>query len=234
MTSVSIPFGTAAQISEAASSGIGGWLYSISPRLPFWLQLPVAVCGLGVVTATREVSTERTEERIKHLGRSWHIVRHALGRHARLRTAMILSVALGISTYVPVWLIQPWMQHREIPLAWFGPLWAIAHIWLAAASLLSGKIGELLGIRAALLICCLLAGISYLGLGLVTAAAGVIFYLGFMTVRGLQGPLLTAVLQADAPANDRATVLVTQRAPVPFGRGCPLAACRRAGRSLGA
>jgi MFS family permease len=197
----------AAQISEAASSGIGGWLYSISPRLPFWLQLPVALSGLGLVTATREVHPERTEERIKHLARSWHIVRHALGLQARLRSAMILSVALGISTYVPVWLIQPWMQRRAIPLAWFGPLWAIANVWLAAASLLSGKIAELWGIRVALFICCLLAGISYLGLGLTAAAAGVIFYLGFMTVRGLQGPLLTTVLQADAPAEDRASVL---------------------------
>ena len=53
----------------------------------------------------------------------------------------------------------------------------------------------------------MLAGISYLGLGLTAAAAGVIFYLGFMTVRGLQGPLLTTVLQADAPAEDRASVL---------------------------
>jgi uncharacterized membrane protein YqaE (UPF0057 family) len=35
----------------------------------------------------------------------------------------------------------------------------------------------------------------------------VIFYLGFMTVRGLQGPLLASVLQKDAPAQDRASVL---------------------------
>lgn len=36
---------------------------------------------------------------------------------------------------------------------------------------------------------------------------GVVFYLGFMTVQGLYGPLLASVLQADAPHEDRASVL---------------------------
>jgi predicted MFS family arabinose efflux permease len=35
----------------------------------------------------------------------------------------------------------------------------------------------------------------------------VIVYLFFMTTRGLQGPLLATVIQADAPAEDRASVL---------------------------
>jgi hypothetical protein len=48
---------------------------------------------------------------------------------------------------------------------------------------------------------------SYWGLGLTTSPWAVVFYLGFMTVRGLQGPILAALLQDDAPSEDRASVL---------------------------
>ena len=197
----------AAQVSEAISSGVGGWLYSIAPRLPLWFQLPFAAVHFGVVATTREVPRADRGERVAHLARAWHIVRHALVHHARLRSAIGLSVALGISTYVAVWLVQPWMQRRGIPAAWFGPIWAAAHLWLAANSLLSGRIGAALGLARTLLGCCVLIGGSYAALGMSTTAVGVVFYLGFMTVRGLQGPLLASVLQSDAPPEDRASVL---------------------------
>jgi hypothetical protein len=120
---------------------------------------------------------------------------------------MALSVALGISTYIAVWLIQPLMQQRGVPPAWFGPLWALAHVWLAAVSLVSARVAEAFGLSRTLLFCSMLAGASYLALGLSSAPSGIVFYLGFMTVRGLQGPLLAGVLQTDAPPEDRASVL---------------------------
>jgi len=46
-----------------------------------------------------------------------------------------------------------------------------------------------------------------LALAFGSSPLAVVFYLGFMTVRGLQGPLLAGVLQADAPPEDRASVL---------------------------
>ena len=36
---------------------------------------------------------------------------------------------------------------------------------------------------------------------------GAAFYLCFMTLRGLQGPILATLMQADAPDEDRASVL---------------------------
>jgi MFS family permease len=197
----------AAQVSEAVSSGVGGWLYSITPRLPFWCQLPVTLANLCTVAVMREIAPEHAQERVAHLTRGWRIVRYALAHEPRLRTAMFLSVALGLSTYVAVWLIQPWMQQRGIPVAWFGPLWAAAHLWLAGNSLLSARISAVFGLSRTLLGCCILAGASYAALGLSTTALGAVFYLGFMTVRGLQGPLLAGVLQSDAPPENRASVL---------------------------
>jgi predicted MFS family arabinose efflux permease len=120
---------------------------------------------------------------------------------------MLVSVALGLATFMMVWLIQPWMQRRGIPAVWFGPLWAVANLWLAAMSLASGRVAETLGVRTTLALAALLAVVGYVGLAAIGAEWAVAFYLCFMTTRGLQTPILTTVIQADAPAEDRASVL---------------------------
>src|SRR5262249_31433619 len=157
-----------------------------------------------LVTATmlRETPRRGPADARSHTRRALHILGFTLWHHRRLRAAMALSVALGLSTFVVIWLIQPYMQSRGIPPAWFRPLWAGAHIWLATVSLASGRVAGALGPRASLLGCCLLIPVGYAGLALTHVAWGIVFYLCFMTVRGLQAPLLVNVMQQDAPAED--------------------------------
>ena len=195
------------QASEAASAALGGWLYSLAPRLPFWVQLPTAVMTLLSMTALRDVPRPPTERRAPHVVRALGIVRFTLWHHRRLRTAMAMSVALGLASFVMVWLIQPYMQARGIPPAWFGPIWAGSHLWLAAVSLGSARVVGAVGVRGALLGCVLLIPLGYAGLAASGAAWGVLFYLGIMTLRGLQAPILVTVMQEDAPPEDRASVL---------------------------
>ena len=197
----------AGQISEAVTSAAGGWLYTIRQRLPFWLQIPVATLGLASIIALEEEPRPKPTAHQSHLGRAWHILRFTLWRGRRLRAAMALAVALGLSSFVMVWLIQPYMRGRGIPPSWFGPLWAAAHLWLAAVSLASARVVAVLGVRATLFGCCLLVPLGYAGLAASPSAGGVVFYLAFMTLRGLQGPILGRVMQEEAPPEDRASVL---------------------------
>src|SRR5207247_621065 len=162
--------------------------------------------------------------------RALHILGFTLWHHRRLRAALALNVALGLSTFVVIWLIQPYMQARGIPTAWFGPLWAGAHIWLAAVSLASGRVAAALGARESLLGCCLLVLVGYAGLALSHVAWGLAFYLCFMTIRGLQAPILANVMQQDAPAELQRAV-----ARPPAGlHGRPRAQDRSARRRRGA
>lgn len=197
----------AAQTSEAASAAAGGWLYALAPRLPLWLQVPSAALTLAAVLGLRDTPRPAAAGGRSHLASMARIVRFTLWRHRRLQAAMALSVALGLATFVMVWLIQPYMQARAVPVAWFGPLWAAAHVWLAGVSLASGRVVGAVGRLGTLLICCLLVPVGYAGLAASASAAGVVFYLCFMTIRGLQGPTLAAAMQEDAPAEDRASVL---------------------------
>ncbi len=195
------------QSAEALSAAAGGWLYAMGPRWPFWLQVPAAALALSTAALLHEAPRPRVAGGRSHTERAMHIIGFTLWHHRRLRAAMALSVALGLSTFVMIWLIQPYMQARGIPAAWFGPLWACAHVWLAGVSLASARVVGLLGVRPALLGCCLLVPLGYTGLSLSHAAWGIVFYLCFMTIRGLQGPILATVMQQDAPPEDRASVL---------------------------
>jgi MFS family permease len=195
------------QSAEALSAAAGGWLYAMGPRWPFWLQVPAAALALSTAALLHEAPRPRVAGGRSHTERAMHIIGFTLWHHRRLRAAMALSVALGLSTFVMIWLIQPYMQARGIPAAWFGPLWACAHVWLAAVSLASARVVGTLGVRTALLACCLLVPLGYAGLSLSHAAWGIVFYLCFMTIRGLQGPILATVMQQDAPPEDRASVL---------------------------
>jgi MFS family permease len=196
-----------AQVSEAATSAVGGWLYAMWPRLPFWLQIPTAALGLASILALRDVPRAPAAPHRSHLSRAWGVVRFALRSGGRLRAAMMLAVALGLASFVMVWLIQPYMKARGIPPSWFGPVWAAAHVWLAGVSLASARVVGAFGVRGTLLGCCLLIPLGYVGLAAAGAAWGVAFYLAFMTLRGLQGPILARVMQEDAPPDDRASVL---------------------------
>lgn len=197
----------AGQTSEAVSAAAGGWLYTIRPRLPFWCQTAIATLSLATVLALRDVPRPAPVERRSHVMQALRIVRFTLSHHRRLRATMALGVALGLASFVVVWLIQPSMQARGIPTAWFGPLWAGAHVWLALVSLASARVTAAFGVRATLLGCCLLVPAGYIGLAASTSAWGVAFYLCFMTLRGLQGPIIASLMQEDAPADDRASVL---------------------------
>ncbi|HVN86481.1 MAG TPA: MFS transporter [Candidatus Binatia bacterium] len=195
------------QASEAVSASVGGYLYSLGPRLPFWLQVPFALLALTSVTAMKEPPRAAIEHRASHVLQAWRIIRHTLLYHARLRAAIVLSVVLNLSTFVMVWLIQPYMQRRGIPAPWFGPLWALASLYLATVTLLSARVAERVGRDPVLLACCALIAVAYGGLAGSTHAVAVAFYLCFMTIRGLQVPLLINVLQRDAPDDARASVL---------------------------
>jgi predicted MFS family arabinose efflux permease len=65
----------------------------------------------------------------------------------------------------------------------------------------------LLGMRTTLLVCCALIAAGYGLLAATSAWYGFVFYFLLLTVRGLQLPLMREVLQHDAPAADRATVM---------------------------
>ncbi|MBU1234841.1 MAG: MFS transporter, partial [Proteobacteria bacterium] len=119
-------------------------------------------------------------------------------------------LVLGLASFYPVWLIQPYMQDGGVPLAWFGPIWAVANLSVALFAMASYRSHLKLGDRRMVLLFILLVFAGYLGLGLVGGLWGFLFYYLLTSMRGLRGPMLLNHAQQEIPSANRAGILSLQ------------------------
>jgi hypothetical protein len=197
-----------AQIGEAGGALCAGLLFVTAPLLPFMVQIGVWIAALGVALSLREPEGEvRTHQATSHLREAWRISRYAFDEKKLLRATMLLGMLLGLSSFYPVWLVQPFMQECSVPLAWFGPIWAGANLVVALGANYSHKVLDLLGLRRMCLLFILLILIGYLGLGLTSMVGSFLFYYLLTLMRGLQGPVLRGLLQHNSTRQIRASIL---------------------------
>ena len=196
-----------AQSGEAAGALFSGWMYAAWPLLPFVIQIGVWVAGLAICRSLSEPAVEKPPAPASHLAEALATCRHALVEDRRLRSAIVYAALLGLVSFYPVWLIQPYMQQNGVPLPWFGPIWAGANLTVALFSLLSHRFHFHLGDRGMAALFVILALLGYLGLGLTGSLWSFLFYYLLTALRGLQGPLLRNRLQQASRRANRASIL---------------------------
>ena len=196
-----------AQGGEAAGALFAGVLYAWAPLLPFIIQIGVWVAALLICRGLREPPADVTTPPASHLGEAVRIARDALVARPGVRWSLVTTALLGLASFYPVWLIQPYMQVQAVPLAWFGPIWAAANLMVSCGSLLSHRLLFHCGARGMVGLCLLLTIVGYLGLGLSHALWGFAFYFLLTLMRGLQGPFFRHCLQQQVQRAARASVL---------------------------
>jgi len=198
-----------AQAGESFGAVFAGVMYAKAPLLPFVLQVGVWFCALlltrSLVEPAREIATPAS-----HLGEAVRTARYAFLENAHLRSTILLNTVLGIASFYPVWLIQPYMQHGGVPVGWFGPIWAGANLTVALCALASHRAGNLLGDRRMVLLFLVLIGGGYFGLGTVGGIWGFLFYYLLTAMRGLRGPMMLHHTQKESPSANRAGILSLQ------------------------
>ncbi len=195
-----------AQTGEAVGALFAGLLYSMAPLLPFFIQIAVWLLALLVTARLREpeAAPALTHSHLQEALVTWNL---AWRDSPRLRSTILLATGLGLASFYPVWLIQPYMQQCGLPLSWFGPVWAGANLTVALFSVASHKVGIRLGDRGLLLSLLLLTIIGYLGLGLTGGLFSFLFYYLLTAMRGLQGPFIRQFLQKESARHNRASLL---------------------------
>lgn len=196
-------------IAEGTAALVAGLLFVVSPRLPFFLQ--AAVWGLNTALVWLLLEPARVKE-IRH--DAWthvtELVRFVAIESPALRQAIIAGLALGLSTFAPVWIIAIYAEDQGVPIAWIGPMWAVANYCVAIGSWRSHSLSGRLGTRRTLVLCTAMIALGFLGLGLSTAVWAFAFYYPICFARGLNGPILGHVQQRLIPSSDRATLLSVQ------------------------
>jgi MFS family permease len=199
-----------AQSGEALGALFAGVIYAAAPLLPFFLQVGVWLAALGVTRTMVETKQESFTAPRSHLSEALRTARYALIENRRLRYTILLGTLLGIASFFPVWLIQPYMRQAGVPLAWFGPVWTGANLTVALGALASHRMQYRLGDRKMVILFFALISTGYLGLGIVGGVWGFLFYYLLTIMRGLRGPMLLDHLQSESPSANRASILSLQ------------------------
>lgn len=163
------------QMAEGSTALVAGLLYTLSPRLPFALQVVVFVIGVIVAWYIVEPAVHRVSVS-QPLRRMVGILTSILQGPSNLRAVVFLIISMGMTTYLPVWIIQIYAEEGGVPVAWLGPIWAVANYTVALAALNAARLKIAIGLMPSLLVCVILAGTGYIGLGLATAWWGFVFY----------------------------------------------------------
>lgn len=198
-----------AQVGEAAGAILAGVIYAFEPRFPFVLQVAVWFAGLLVTRQLADTPRIHAATR-SHLAEALATARYAFRENRHLRYTMLLNTVLGIASFYPVWLIQPYMQHARVPVAWFGPVWAGANLTVALCALGSHRLHNRLGDRGMILLFLGLVAVGYLGLGLAGGVWGFLFYYLLTCMRGLRGPMMLTHTQRESASANRAATLSLQ------------------------
>jgi cyanate permease len=127
-----------------------------------------------------------------------------------LRYIILLNSVLGLASFYPVWLIQPYMKDAGVPVGWFGPIWTGANLTVALCALASHRVSHSLGDRRMVVMFVILIGAGYLGLGLSGGTGGFLFYYLLTSMRGLRGPMMLNHSQKESPSANRAGILSLQ------------------------
>ncbi|MBK5277104.1 MAG: MFS transporter [Desulfuromonadales bacterium] len=198
-----------AQTGESLGAIFAGVMYVWAPLLPFILQVGVWLLAL-LLTRTMLEPPRLIASPASHLADALRSVRYAFVENRRLRSIILLNAALGLASFYQVWLIQPYMQHAGVPLAWFGPVWTGANLCVALGALASHRVTALMGDRRMLLLFVLLVWGGYLGLGTAGGVWGFLFYYLLTIMRGLRGPLMLGHAHHESPSSHRAGILSLQ------------------------
>jgi len=192
------------QMGEGSAALTAGVLYAIAIKLPFYVQAGVWVVALGVALALVEPAFHRpvVENAWARVGALLGYVRRG---SARLKTTFSLSVLLGLSTFVPVWIVALYAEKAGVPIEWLGPIWAAANYVVAVGSIASTGAEQRFGVHAVLLAALALVGVGYFGMGLSHALFGFVFYFALCLCRGLNGPVLSHEEHRVIPSGDRAS-----------------------------
>ena len=196
-----------AQIGEAGGALCAGLMYVSHPLLPFMAQIGVWTTALLVALSLKEPAADKGPPISSHLGEALRISRWALTEKPVIRATMVLGLLLGLSSFYPVWLVQPFMQDCGVPLAWFGPIWAGANLVVAFCAYNSHRLLDRLGLERMVLLYIALILCAYLGLGLTSMLGSFLFYYLLTAMRGLQGPITRGLLQQRTSRSMRASIL---------------------------
>ena len=187
--------------SESIAGVVGGLLAVNHLYLPVYLQTIILFFSIPISLSLIEPKVN------KKLALSFQSIKNVLYfsliKNLKLKWLIIFSSFMGVATLSIAWLAQPFFQEINIPILYFGLLWALLNLTAGISSFNSHKFNSKNNIFKYSIIMI----VSFILLSIYQSLAGLIFIFIIYAVRGLVTPLLKNLININISSEKRATIL---------------------------
>tara|TARA_E500000331_G_C17271251_1_gene719355 strand:- start:7216 stop:8352 length:1137 start_codon:yes stop_codon:yes gene_type:complete len=193
--------------SEATAGILGGFLAVSSIYLPVYVQTGILFLSIPIALTLSEPTIHENNKMYRSFKTILGVVKFAMITQVKLRWLIIYSSAMGVATLSMAWFAQPFFKAVDIPLAYFGILWAGLNFSTGLTSFNAYRFDKIKGGYKILIYIALVMLISFLFLGFNITLFGLIFVVLIYLLRGIVTPILRNAINENTPSNKRATVL---------------------------
>ena len=193
--------------SEATAGILGGFLAVSSIYLPIYVQTGILFLSIPIALTLVEPKMNDEDKIERSLKAILGVVKFSMIENAKLRWLIIYSSAMGVATLAMAWFAQPFFREVEIPLAYFGILWAGLNFSAGLTSFNSHRFDKDESNTKMLIYLALAMATSFVFLGFNISLFGIIFIVFVYLLRGIVTPILRNAINENTSSNIRATVL---------------------------
>lgn len=193
-------------IAEAVAGTLGGLLASASVRYPYIGQTFVAFMAIPASVLLVEPSRHKRLLKMRFsdiLG----VVKHSLVENKPLQRNILFSSIIGTSTLTMAWFVQPFFEHVNLPLHWFGLLWTALNLTVGLVAFIAYKIEYRIGPVRSVVAIAVLVPMGYIFLYFFNSIYALSILFLFYVVRGFATPVLKDYINKMTTSDKRATVL---------------------------
>ena len=193
--------------SEAIAGLLGGFLATIQLILPVQIQTSILFCCIPIAISLVEPHIHKEDKIEKGLSAIVRVIKFSLHENLQLKWLIIYSSIMGVATLSAAWLAQPFFKTIEIPLFYYGILWAGLNLTAGISSYRSHKTEKKHNIRNLLINIAFLMSLSFLLIYLLPNLFGLFFIFIIHYLRGIVTPILKNQININTKSNIRATVM---------------------------
>ena len=193
--------------SEAFAGILGGFLAVGSIYMPIYVQTSILFFSIPIAFTLIEPSMHKENKLDRSFKAVLEVVKFAMVDNQKLKWLIIYSSAMGAATLSMAWFAQPFFKSINIPLAYFGILWAVLNFSAGLTSFNAHQFDKKDNNYKILFYLSLAMSTSFIFLGYNNSVYGLIFILFIYLLRGLVTPILRNAINENTTSNKRATVL---------------------------
>lgn len=193
--------------SEATAGILGGFLAVSSIFLPVYVQTVVLSLSIPISLSLVEPKINTKNKLERSFKAVFQIFTHTIIDNKKLKWLVIYSSSMGVATLSMAWFAQPFFKIINVPLIYFGILWAGLNFSAGLTSFNAHHIYKKNNIYNILILLGIIMSILFIIISLKQTFIGLLFILFIYLIRGIVTPILRNEINVNTESRKRATVL---------------------------